>query len=229
MDRQADIDQLCALGFTPEHARHALARHPTLERAADFLFSLSEKERDALGGPVPHTKGGETAVVALVPAVGGEDNSEDEAEWETDGGEDNDAGVGGADDDEEEEECKMVLGVRIDLGMSVGKMCSQAAHAAVDLARGGGAKRKCRPSEKARQKKWRKSWLDCGAAKIALAVPSHDVMLALKKAAEQRGIPVVVISDAGRTQVAPGTETVVGIGPAPRSLVDQCSGSLKLL
>lgn len=38
-----------------------------------------------------------------------------------------------------------------------------------------------------------------------------------------------VIKDAGRTQIAPGSKTVLSIGPGPASLIDQCTGHLKLL
>jgi peptidyl-tRNA hydrolase, PTH2 family len=37
-----------------------------------------------------------------------------------------------------------------------------------------------------------------------------------------------VVHDAGRTQIAAGSATVLGIGPAPKSLVDQVTGALKL-
>jgi PTH2 family peptidyl-tRNA hydrolase len=37
-----------------------------------------------------------------------------------------------------------------------------------------------------------------------------------------------IIRDAGQTQVAPGTRTVIAIGPAPKSVLDEISGHLKL-
>jgi peptidyl-tRNA hydrolase, PTH2 family len=37
-----------------------------------------------------------------------------------------------------------------------------------------------------------------------------------------------VVHDAGRTQIAAGSATVLGIGPAPKSLIDQVTGSLRL-
>ena len=43
------------------------------------------------------------------------------------------------------------------------------------------------------------------------------------------GLVAEVIQDAGRTQIASGSHTVLGIGPAPKSVIDRVTGSLKLL
>ncbi len=43
------------------------------------------------------------------------------------------------------------------------------------------------------------------------------------------GVVAEVIADAGRTQIASGSYTVLGIGPAPKSVVDVVTGQLKLL
>lgn len=43
------------------------------------------------------------------------------------------------------------------------------------------------------------------------------------------GLCARVVRDAGRTQVAGGTATVLGVGPGPRSVVDGVTGGLKLL
>jgi len=47
-------------------------------------------------------------------------------------------------------------------------------------------------------------------------------------AAEEAGVPYYVVVDAGRTQIAAGSRTVLAVGPAPKKLVDQVTGSLKL-
>jgi PTH2 family peptidyl-tRNA hydrolase len=54
-------------------------------------------------------------------------------------------------------------------------------------------------------------------------------MLELRRKARSLGITAEVIQDAGRTQIEAGSMTVLGVGPAPRSLVDQVTGGLKLL
>lgn len=47
--------------------------------------------------------------------------------------------------------------------------------------------------------------------------------------AEKRGLPVATVIDAGRTQVKPGSLTVLAVGPARVVDVDCVTGSLKLL
>ena len=43
------------------------------------------------------------------------------------------------------------------------------------------------------------------------------------------GICAKIIHDAGRTQIAAGSATVLGVGPAPKGKVDLVTGGLKLL
>ncbi|CRK34434.1 hypothetical protein BN1723_004068 [Verticillium longisporum] len=51
----------------------------------------------------------------------------------------------------------------------------------------------------------------------------------LRAAARAQGVTAEVIADAGRTQIEAGSLTVLGVGPAPKSLVDKITGHLKLL
>lgn len=53
-------------------------------------------------------------------------------------------------------------------------------------------------------------------------------MLELSALAREVGLTVSIIQDAGRTQIAAGSRTVVGIGPGPVELIDQVTGHLKL-
>jgi len=71
-------------------------------------------------------------------------------------------------------------------------------------------------------------WEAEGQAKVALQVKSEDELLMLQAAALSLSLTAKVIHDAGRTQIAAGSATVLGIGPGPKSLVDQVTGSLKL-
>ena len=45
----------------------------------------------------------------------------------------------------------------------------------------------------------------------------------------QAGLVNYQVMDAGRTQVAPGSKTVLAIGPAPVKAIDEITGHLKLL
>jgi peptidyl-tRNA hydrolase, PTH2 family len=63
---------------------------------------------------------------------------------------------------------------------------------------------------------------------VALQVKSEDEMLTLQAQAFSLGLAARVIQDAGRTQIASGTRTVLGI-LGPKGVVDQVTGHLKLL
>ena len=54
-------------------------------------------------------------------------------------------------------------------------------------------------------------------------------MMILQATAISLGLVAEVIADAGRTQIASGSHTVLGIGPAPKGVVDRVTGGLKLL
>ena len=72
-------------------------------------------------------------------------------------------------------------------------------------------------------------WEDIsGQAKVALKCEDEKDLIELKKRATEKGLVNCVISDAGRTQIAAGSRTVIGIGPGPASLIDEVTGHLKL-
>ncbi|XP_043482058.1 peptidyl-tRNA hydrolase 2, mitochondrial-like [Leptopilina heterotoma] len=118
-------------------------------------------------------------------------------------------------------DCKMVIVVRTDIPMGTGKIAAQCAHAAVQC---------CQEviSIKAHKQAFN-SWLLLGQPKIVVQIPSEKLLLNLADEAAKAGLPFAVIRDAGRTQLEPGTISVLGIGPAPKESVNKITSSLKLL
>ncbi|KAH9921966.1 peptidyl-tRNA hydrolase PTH2-domain-containing protein [Epithele typhae] len=115
------------------------------------------------------------------------------------------------------EPCKMVLIVRTDLGMSTGKIAAQ--HATLACYR---ALEKSNPA-------LLKHWERTGQAKIALKARSEDELLELEAIAKSLNLAARSIVDAGRTEIAAGSRTVLGIGPGPVDLVNKVTGKLRLL
>ncbi|KZF19941.1 PTH2-domain-containing protein [Xylona heveae TC161] len=119
------------------------------------------------------------------------------------------------------EECKLVLVVRTDLGMTKGKIAAQCSHATLAcykyfLRRA--------PNSPILQR-----WERLGQAKVAVQVKSEEELELLQAQAISLGLCAQVIHDAGRTQIASGSATVLGVGPGPKSEVDKVTGHLKLL
>ncbi|KAF0330970.1 Peptidyl-tRNA hydrolase 2 [Colletotrichum sp. SAR11_59] len=125
------------------------------------------------------------------------------------------------------EECKLVLVVRTDLGMTKGKMAAQASHATLACYKSLSKAAARDPSSAAA--KILSRWERLGQAKIAVQIKDQNEMLELMGKARSLGITAEVIADAGRTQIEAGSLTVLGVGPAPKSLVDQITSHLKLL
>jgi PTH2 family peptidyl-tRNA hydrolase len=110
--------------------------------------------------------------------------------------------------------CKQVICVRDDLKMSRGKMAAQVAHGAL------GAYDAARISHM----RWISEWKSTGQTKICLSLVDEKDMDAVLMAVILAKLPYGVIADAGLTQVAPGTRTVLAIGPAPVELIDAITG-----
>ena len=62
-----------------------------------------------------------------------------------------------------------------------------------------------------------------------LKVDSFEELDKYRMMASSNKIHIAVITDAGRTQVEPGTVTCMGLGPAPASELDKITGELKML
>ena len=113
---------------------------------------------------------------------------------------------------------KMVIVLRGELRLTPGKSAVQVAHAAVLLVEEAGRRRPA----------WVESWRAGGQKKIAVLVETLEEMEELRRRAAARGIPSVLVEDAGFTEVAPGTKTCLGLGPAPATELDPVTRELPL-
>ena len=68
-----------------------------------------------------------------------------------------------------------------------------------------------------------------GQAKVVLKVDYEKEMYELLNKAKDAGIVAYVVEDAGRTQIAAGSRTVLALGPAPNTVIDRITSHLKLL
>jgi PTH2 family peptidyl-tRNA hydrolase len=116
-------------------------------------------------------------------------------------------------------EYKMVIVTRADLALSAGKLAAQAAHAAV----------MCTLLTKKNKPVWFAKWQREGAKKIVVKVETLEEFFSLKEKAKKLGISANIVTDAGHTEIPEGTQTVLGIGPAPSNLINQVTGALPLL
>ncbi|HIJ11629.1 TPA: peptidyl-tRNA hydrolase [Candidatus Woesearchaeota archaeon] len=111
---------------------------------------------------------------------------------------------------------KQVILVRQDLKLPKGKLAAQAAHASVEAVL---------KSDSDIVKKWRAE----GMAKIVLKVKDEKELIKYFQTAKDEGLTASLITDAGRTVIAPGTKTCVGIGPAEDEEIDAITSELSLL
>ena len=63
----------------------------------------------------------------------------------------------------------------------------------------------------------------------ALKCPTQDEMELIAAKALERDMPMYLVEDAGRTQIAAGSRTVLGIGPAPAYVFEDVTSHLKLM
>ncbi len=114
---------------------------------------------------------------------------------------------------------KLVVAVRTDLKLSRGKLAVQVAHAAVSCAHKAAKKDKSnfRP------------WFAEGQKKVVVKVADLATLRELQAQARAARLTTAMISDAGLTEVAPGTVTCLGLGPATVERLDAITGELSLL
>ena len=111
---------------------------------------------------------------------------------------------------------KQVIIIRQDLKLPKGKAAAQSAHASVDAVL---------KSDSEVVKAWRSQ----GMAKIVVKVKSEKELVNLFQKAKDNDLTAALITDAGKTVVAPGTKTCVAIGPAEEEDLDLITGELALL
>lgn len=114
---------------------------------------------------------------------------------------------------------KLVVCARKDLGMGKGKLAAQVGHASVKAALA--ARRHDRSAFDA--------WKKAGQPKVVVAVESSDELDELQRDAEAANLPTAKVTDAGRTQLDPGTTTCLAIGPSNADRIDAVTGHLSLM
>ncbi|CAF1220299.1 unnamed protein product [Adineta ricciae] len=115
-------------------------------------------------------------------------------------------------------EYKMVLVVRNDLKMGKGKVAAQCSHATL-----GCFQKACEQAPNAVD-----TWFSGGQAKVVCKCESANDLEELQRQAKRKGLTTCLIRDAGRTQIEPGSKTVLGIGPAPSKSINEITQHLKL-
>ena len=115
---------------------------------------------------------------------------------------------------------KMVIVVRKDLNMSIGKTSAQVAHATL------GAYKLSMTKNNDKVNNWENY---SGQAKIVLSVENEKELFEIKDKADKNGLITCLIHDAGRTEVSPNTATCCAIGPDTVQKIDEITGKLKLL
>lgn len=111
---------------------------------------------------------------------------------------------------------KQVIVINESLKLPRGKLAAQVAHAAV-------------ASFLVANSSHQKAWLDVGMPKVVLSANSEQEALEYYQKALTANLPTQLIKDAGKTVIAAGTITCIGIGPAPEREVDRITGGLRLV
>ena len=118
------------------------------------------------------------------------------------------------------DEIKQVIVIRKDLGMGLGKTVAQGSHASLmgyleTLGMG--------------HKDIAESWIETGEKKIVLKVESEETLRKLYEGFRYKKVPCALVTDAGLTELPPGTVTALGIGPWKSKEIDMLTLGLKLL
>ncbi len=114
---------------------------------------------------------------------------------------------------------KMIMCVNMELKMGKGKIAAQCGHAVL------GAYKIARKHCKSGLNVWERT----GVAKVVVKVEQEKEMYELFAKAKEAGLVAYIVQDAGRTQIAAGSHTVLIIGPASARRIDPICQHLKLL
>lgn len=117
---------------------------------------------------------------------------------------------------------KMVFVVNMDLEMGRGKQCAQVAHAALSLYL------QIIYSNDFDEMTRVQQWITSGQKKIVLRGENLEQMLRLKQEAIDAKLPNHLVTDAGHTQIDPGSKTVLSLFGTNEQL-DRITGTLRLL
>ena len=147
-----------------------------------------------------------------------ERKSQKDKDNESEGDDDDDDDDGDESDDYDGPFYKMVIGARVDLGLSPGKLAAQVAHAAVDLY-------KAMLSD---HRPLLDAWENVsGCKKVVVRVKDEASLRELYRKASSMGLPATIIKDAGHTEVSPGTATVFAVAGKEED-VNEVTGRLPL-
>jgi PTH2 family peptidyl-tRNA hydrolase len=111
---------------------------------------------------------------------------------------------------------KQVIVVNRSLALPKGKLAAQVAHAAVG-------------AFVVATQQAQLAWLQVGMPKIVVYAADADALVQLEQRAKEQQIPACLVHDAGRTVLAAGTITCLGLGPAPADTIDALTRTLPLV
>ncbi|MCL9815548.1 peptidyl-tRNA hydrolase Pth2 [Natronocalculus amylovorans] len=110
---------------------------------------------------------------------------------------------------------KQVIAARTDIGMGVGKLAAQVAHASLS-------------AYEDTDERTRRAWKGGGQKKVVVKASGESELYEIAEKARLEGLPHAIIRDAGHTQLDPGTPTTIAVGPGDDELVDRVTGDLSL-
>jgi PTH2 family peptidyl-tRNA hydrolase len=106
---------------------------------------------------------------------------------------------------------EMLLFVRRDLKMRIGKIAAQIGHGSISIFL---KLVKTHPAVA-------EAWATERSVKKFFYCPDEETLLTLEKQAKEQGYRATIIHDAGRTQIAAGSATVLAVAPVPSERVKE--------